>query len=59
MLVDTEGLVLKVRVHSARVPDADGIRLLLNPVRAHLGRLSHVWVDAGATKVGARGGLRR
>jgi putative transposase len=54
LLVDTEGLVLKVRVHSARVPDADGIRLLLNPVRAHLGRLSHVWVDAGYQGRGKR-----
>jgi transposase len=54
LLVDTEGLVLKVRLHSARVPDADGIRLLLNPVRAHLGRLSHVWVDAGYQGRGKR-----
>src|SRR5919106_1730250 len=28
LLVDTEGLVLEARVHSARVPDQDGIRLL-------------------------------
>ena len=28
LLVDTEGLVLKARIHSAKVPDADGIRLL-------------------------------
>jgi putative transposase len=28
LLVDTEGLVLKAKVHSARVPEADGIRLL-------------------------------
>jgi hypothetical protein len=34
LLVDTAGLVLEVRVHSAKVPDEDGIRLLLlNPVR--------------------------
>ena len=33
LLVDTEGLVLEARVHSARVPDADGIRLLLEPVQ--------------------------
>jgi putative transposase len=47
LLVDTEGLVMKVRVHNAKVPDQDGIRLLLEPVRARFGRLSHVWVDAG------------
>jgi putative transposase len=28
LLVDTEGLVLKGKVHSAKVPDEDGIRLL-------------------------------
>jgi putative transposase len=42
LLVDTEGLVLKARVHSARVPDADGIRLLLEPVGGRFGRLSHL-----------------
>jgi putative transposase len=47
LLVDTEGLVLEARVHSAKVPDADGIRLLLEPVRGRFGRLSHLWVDAG------------
>jgi putative transposase len=47
LLVDTEGLVLQARVHSAKVPDADGIRLLLDPARGRLGRLSHLWVDAG------------
>jgi putative transposase len=47
LLVDTEGLVLEARVHSARVPDQDGIRLLLDPARERLGRLSHLWVDAG------------
>lgn len=47
ILVDTEGLVLKVKVHSAKVPDQDGIRLLLEPACEHLPRLSHLWVDAG------------
>jgi putative transposase len=47
LLVDTEGLVLQARVHSARVPDQDGIRLLLEPVRARLARLSQLWVEAG------------
>jgi putative transposase len=45
--VDTEGLVLKAKVHSAKVPDEDGIRLLLDPVRGRLSSLSHLWVDAG------------
>ena len=49
LLVDTdEGLVLEARVHSAKVPDQDGIsRLLLEQVRGRFGRLSHLWVDAG------------
>ena len=47
LLVDTEGLVLEARVHSAKVPDQDGIRLLLEQVRGRFARLSHLWVDAG------------
>ncbi len=47
LLVDTEGLVLEARAHSARVPDQDGIRLLLEQVRGRFARLSHLWVDAG------------
>jgi putative transposase len=47
LLVDTEGLVVEARVHSARVPDQDGIRRLLEPAHARLPRLSYLWVDAG------------
>jgi transposase len=47
LLVDTEGLVLKAKVHSAKVPDQDGIKLLLKTGRERLPRLSHLWVDAG------------
>jgi putative transposase len=54
LLVDTEGLVLEVRVHNAKVPDEDGIRLLLDPARDSLGRLSHLWVDAGYQGRGRR-----
>ena len=46
-LVDTEGLVLKVKVMSAKVPDQDGIKLLLRTISERLPRLSHLWVDAG------------
>ena len=47
-LVDTQGLVLEVRVHSAKVMDRDGIKLLLDPSSAdRLPRLSHLWLDAG------------
>ena len=47
ILVDTEGLVVEVRVHNARVSDQDGIRRLLEPVKHRLPRLSYLWVDAG------------
>jgi putative transposase len=50
LLVDTQGLVLEVRVHSAQTQDREGIKLLLessSPDR--LPRLSHVWLDAGYT----------
>jgi putative transposase len=54
LLVDTEGLVLKAKVHSAKVPDQDGIRLLLESARAKLSRLKHLWVDAGYQGRGRR-----
>ena len=40
LLVDTEGLVLKAKVHSAKVPDQDGIKLLLKTARERLPRVS-------------------
>ena len=55
LLVDTEGLVLEAKVHSARIPDEDGIRLLLDPARLdRLSRLSQLWVDAGYQGRGRR-----
>ena len=51
LLVDTQGLVLKARVHSAEIQDREGIKLLLEiatwdrPPQ----RLSHLWMDAGYT----------
>jgi putative transposase len=50
LLVDTQGLVLEARVHSAKVVDRDGIKLLLDPSSSdRLPRLSHLWLDAGYT----------
>jgi putative transposase len=54
LLVDTEGLVLEVKVHSARVPDEDGIRLLLESAHEHLVCLEHLWVEAGYRGRGRR-----
>ena len=56
--MDTEGLVIKAKVHSAKVPDQDGLRLLLESARTGLWRLKHLWVDAGY-QGGAEGGPRR
>ena len=52
--MDTEGFVLQARVHSAKVPYADGIRLLLDSSRDRLRCLSHLWVDAGYRGRGRR-----
>jgi hypothetical protein len=39
---------LKAKVlSSAKVPDQDGLRLLLQSARTGLSRLSHLWLDAG------------
>jgi putative transposase len=54
LLVDTEGLVLKAKVHSANVPDQDGLRMLLESARARLSRLKHLWVDGGYQGRGRR-----
>ncbi len=49
LLVDTEGLVLEVKVHSANVADRDGIKLLLDGAEDRFPRLGHLWLD-GAYK---------
>ena len=60
LLVDTEGLVLKAKVHSsAKVPEQDGLRFLLESARTGLSRLKHLWLDAGYEGRGRRGGQRR
>ncbi len=46
-LVDTQGLVLKAKVHAADIMDRDGIKLLLDGGKALFPRLRHVWLDAG------------
>jgi transposase len=50
LLVVTQGLVLEVRVHNAKIQDRDAIKLLLEPSSPdRLPRLSHLWLDAGYT----------
>jgi hypothetical protein len=47
LLVDTEGFVLKVKVHSAKVIDQEGIKKLLRHADEKFPRLKHLWLDAG------------
>src|SRR5829696_3111971 len=48
LLVDTNGLVLAARVHSADLPDRDGGRWLLDE-QPRLPRLELVWADGAYT----------
>ncbi len=47
LLVDTQGLVLKVVVHPANVQDRLGAKLLLGALGSAFPRLHHVWADQG------------
>ena len=47
LLVDTQGLVLKAKVHGAGVMDPDGIKALLKRAKELFAALSHLWLDAG------------
>jgi len=47
LLVDTQGFVLKVKVHAADIMDRDGVKLLVEGVAAQVPRLGHVWLDTG------------
>ena len=52
LLVDTQGLVLRAKVHSAAVQDRAGVPLLLGDIEEQFPRLGHVWVDQGYTGSG-------
>jgi putative transposase len=47
LLVDTEGLVLKAKVHVANMVDQEGIKPLLEHAKESFPHLSHLWLDAG------------
>jgi putative transposase len=47
LLVDTEGFVLKAKVHSAKLMDYQGIKKLLQHAGETFPRLKHLWLDAG------------
>jgi putative transposase len=46
-LVDTEGLPLRVVVHSASIQDRDGAALVLDRIRARFPWLALIWADGG------------
>jgi putative transposase len=55
LLVDTEGLVLKAKVHSAKISEQAGLKMLLESARAGvLSHLKHLWLDAGYEGSGKR-----
>jgi transposase len=49
ILVDTQGLLLAVKVHSANIVDRRGAKLLLGCLPRPLPRLSHLFADKGYT----------
>jgi putative transposase len=61
LLVDTEGFVLKTKIHSAKVMDYEGIKRLLWKADERFPRLCHLWLDAGyrGEDKGAEIGSRR
>jgi transposase len=46
-LVDTEGLPMRVVVHSAAIQDRDGAALVLDRIRQRFNWLELVWADGG------------
>jgi transposase len=49
VLVDTQGLLLAVKVHSAGIGDRHGAKLLLGALPRPLPRVSHLFADKGYT----------
>lgn len=52
VLVDTQGLVLRAKVHTAALQDRAAVPLLLEGGAEQFPRLQHVWVDQGYTGSG-------
>ena len=62
LLVDTEGFVLRAKVHSAKVMNYEGIKTLLHRARERFPRLlRHLWLEAGyrAQRTRARTGCAK
>jgi putative transposase len=52
LLVETQGLVLRAKVHTAALQDRAAVPLLLEGAAEQFPRLEHVWVDQGYTGAG-------
>lgn len=52
ILVDTQGLLLSVKVHPANISEWEGAKLLLEPLKAKFSRLKLIWADGGYNKGG-------
>ena len=52
LLVETQGLVLRAKVHTAALQDRAAVPLLLDGATEQFPRLAHVWVDQGYTGTG-------
>ena len=52
ILVDSQGLILRVKVHTADIQDRAGVPLLLDGAADHFPRIEHLWVDQGYTGSG-------
>jgi putative transposase len=46
LLVDTQGLVLRAKVHAANIMDWGGIKMLLRQADVQYPRLRHLWLDS-------------
>lgn len=44
--MDTQGLLVKTRVHPADIHDKEGAKLLLSSLAGKLPRMAKVWVDS-------------
>ena len=44
--MDTQGLVIKAKVHPADLQDKEGAKLLLAPLAGQLPRMAKVWADS-------------
>lgn len=50
LLVDTLGMVLRARVHSADLQDRAAVPLVLEGTAEEFPRLEHLWVESRATR---------